>query len=89
MTALVQRRPWLVAALGAAGVTLCGAAGFALFAPLPLLERASALGDARLGGILAAGFAAGLLLCRLLLVRRRLPEERVDEAPARAQRHLR
>jgi hypothetical protein len=83
------RRPWLFALLGGAGVTLLSAGGFALFAPSPLLERAAALGDARLRGCLLAIFAAGCVLSRLLLVRRRLPEERVDEEPSRAHRYLR
>jgi hypothetical protein len=83
------RRPWLFAILGGAGVTLLGAGGFALFAPPALLDRAASLGDAHLYELLAAAFAAGCGLSRLLLYRRRLPEERVDDAVSRTQRHLR
>jgi hypothetical protein len=89
MTPLAQRRPWLFALLGGAGATLLCAGGFALFAPPRLLDRAAILGDARLFGSLAALFAVSCGLSRLLLLRRRLPEERVDDVPSRTQRHLR
>jgi hypothetical protein len=89
VTAFAQRRPWLFALLGGAGTTMLCASGFALLAPPPLLDRAASLGDARLAGVLAAVFVAGCGLSRLLLLRRRLPEERVDDVPSRARRHLR
>ncbi|HEY2029902.1 MAG TPA: hypothetical protein VGH20_11915 [Myxococcales bacterium] len=86
---MTRKRPWLFATIGGAGLTLLAAGGFALFAPAPLLERAAALGDARLAASLAAGFVVGTGLSRLFLLRRRLLEERVDEPSARAQRYLR
>ena len=86
---MTWRRPWLFAVLGGAGATLLCAGGFALFAPPRLLDRAATLGDARLAGSLAALFAVTCCLSRLLLLRRRLPEERVDDVLSRTQRHLR
>jgi hypothetical protein len=89
MTSLALRWPWLFAALGGVGATLLWAGAFALFAPPRLLDRAATLGDARLAGSLAAIFTVSCGLSRLLLLRRRLPEERVDDVPSRTQRHLR
>jgi hypothetical protein len=86
---MTRKRPWLFATIGGAGLTLLAAGGFALFAPAPLLERAAASGDARLGALLGAAFVAATGLSRLFLLRRRLLEERVDEPSARAQRYLR
>jgi hypothetical protein len=89
MTPYAQRRPWLFAALGGVGATLLCAGGFALFAPPRLIDRVATLGDARLAGSLAAILVVSCGLSRLLLLRRRLPEERVDDVPSRTQRHLR
>jgi hypothetical protein len=89
MTPLAQRRPWLFAAIGGVGLTLLCAGGFALFAPPRLLDRAASVGDARLASSLAALFLVSCGLSRLLLFRRRLPEERVDDIPSRTRRHLR
>jgi hypothetical protein len=86
---MTTRRPWLFAVLGGAGATLLCAGGFALFAPPHLLDRAAMLGDAKLGASLAALFVVSCGLSRLLLLRRRLPEERVDDVLSRTQRHLR
>ena len=89
MKPLAQRQPWLFALAGGAGLTLLFAGGVALFGSPALLERAAALGDARLAWLLGGAFVVACGLCRLFLVRRRLPEERVDDVPRRAQRHLR
>jgi hypothetical protein len=89
MKPLAQRWPWLFALAGGAGLTLLVVGGAALFGSPELLERAANLGDTRLEWLLAGAFVVACGLCRLVLVRRRLPEERVDDVQRRAQRHLR
>jgi hypothetical protein len=76
----------------------------ALYGPPELLDAAVALGDGLLGLGMAALFVGGTLVFRLLLRRRRLAEEAVDEdvvpghpppahefheAPSAARAHLR
>jgi hypothetical protein len=89
MKPLAQRWPWLLALAGGAGLTLLVVGGLALFGSPELLERAANLGDTRLACWLAGAFVVACGLCRLVLVRRRLPEERVDDVQRRAQRYLR
>jgi hypothetical protein len=75
----LEKRPWLLATLAAAGVTLLLPSALALYGPPELLDRAMALGDVRLTLGLLALFAASAVLGRILLRRRRLPEEALDE----------
>jgi hypothetical protein len=86
----VKLRPWIVSLLGGVGLTALGVGAFALWASPALLDSAASLGERRLIEIVLAGLAVSWALCRLVLIRRPLPEERVDEAPQRPQpRHLR
>jgi len=78
---LAERRPWTMALLAAAGLTLLLPSGFALLAPPELLDAAVALGDRRLALCIAGLFAASAVLARLLMIRRRTPEERLSEQP--------
>jgi hypothetical protein len=84
----VKAKPWIVSLFGGAGLTALLAGAFALWASPAQLEKAAALGDARIIEILIAGYVVSVGLCRLFLVRRPLPEERVDEARPQP-RHLR
>jgi hypothetical protein len=85
-----MKRPWTIALIAAAGLTLLAAGAFALLAPTELLEAAVGLGDRRLWAALAAAFAVFAVLARLLLLRRRTPEDDVVEpAPAQGGSHLR
>lgn len=86
----LERRPWTLAVVAGAGTTLLVPSALALYGPPELLDIAMALGDARLGAGLAALFVGSTGVLRLLLRRRRLPEESVDDAPAAPPRpHLR
>jgi hypothetical protein len=78
----LERRPWTLAVVAGAGVTLLVPSALALYGPPELLDAGIALGDARLAGALASLFVLSTGLLRLLLRRRRLPEEAVDEEPA-------
>jgi hypothetical protein len=84
--ALLERRPWTLALISAMGVTLLVPSALALYGPPELLDTAMALGDARLGFGLAALFAGSAGILRLVLRRRRLPEEQLDEEPVLARR---
>ena len=77
--ALLERRPWTLALISAAGVTLLIPSVLALYGPPELLDSAVALGDNRLALGLAGLFAVSAGILRLLLRRRRLAEEQVDE----------
>jgi len=77
----LERRPWALALLAGAGFTLLVPSALALYGPPELLDGAIALGDARLATALVALFAVSTAILRLLLRRRRLPEEEVDEEP--------
>ena len=82
----MERRPWLLALLAAAGVTLLVPSALALLGPPELLDAAVALGDVRLGFGLFALFALSALLARLLFRRRRefdFAEE--EEEPPRVE----
>jgi hypothetical protein len=83
----LERRPWTLALIAAAGLTLLVPSALALYGPPDLLDAAVAAGDLRLGLGLTAFFLGSAGVLRLLLRRRRLPEEQIDEepAPARAQ----
>jgi hypothetical protein len=76
---LLERRPWTLAIVAAIGMTLLLPSAVALYGPPDLLDGAIALGDARLALGLAALFAGSAGLFRVLLRRRRLAEESVDE----------
>jgi hypothetical protein len=78
---LLERRPWTLALISAAGLTLLVPSALALYGPPELLDSAMALGDTRLALGIAALFAGSAGILRLLLRRRRLPEEQVDEDP--------
>jgi len=67
--------------LAGAGFTLLLPSALALYGPPELLDTAVALGDARLGAGLLGLFLVSTAILRLLLRRRRLPEEEVDEEP--------
>jgi len=77
--ALLERRPWTLALIGAAGLTLLVPSALALYGPPELLDAGIALGDARLALGLLGLFAISAGVLRLLLRRRRLAEERIDE----------
>jgi hypothetical protein len=76
-----MKRPWTVALIAAAGVTLLAAGAFAMLAPPELLQAAVELGDPRLWAVVAACFAVVTLLARLSMVRRHTPEDDVVEPP--------
>jgi hypothetical protein len=86
--ARLERRTWTLALVSAAGLTLLLPSGLALYGPPDLLDAAVALGDVRLGLGLLALFVASAGILRLLLRRRRLPEEQLDEEPAPARQEL-
>jgi len=77
--ALLERRPWTLALISAAGVTLLVPSVLALYGPPELLDSAIALGDTRLALGLTGLFAVSAGILRLLLRRRRLAEEQIDE----------
>ncbi len=77
----LSTKPWTVAAIASSGATLLLCGALPLLAPPELLDGLVAMGDARLELGLGASFAAGLFLFRVLLRRRRLPEEELDETP--------
>jgi len=77
--ALLERRPWMLASISAAGLTLLIPSALALYGPPELLDSAIALGDTRLALGLAGLFAVSTGILRVLLRRRRLAEEEVDE----------
>jgi hypothetical protein len=79
--ALLERRPWTLALVAAGGVTLLVPSALALYGPPELLDAGIALGDARLALGLAGLFALSAGALRLLLRRRRLAEEQIDEEP--------
>ena len=91
----LERRPWALAAIAAAGITLLLPSAFALLAPPELLDAAVALGDRRLALALAALFLVSGGLVRLLLVRRRSQEEDLERdeephpPPVQRETHLR
>jgi len=92
MLATMDRRPWALAALAALGGTLLLCGLLPLAASPELIELLIAQGDTRLALGLALVFAGALLIFRVLLRHRPLPEEQVDEMvstpppPASAQR---
>jgi len=81
--ALLERRPWTLAMIAGGGLTLLLPSAVALYGPPELLDTAVALGDARLAAGLLGLFALSTAVFRLLLRRRRLAEESVDEEPPR------
>ena len=82
---LLERRPWTLALISAAGVTLLVPSMMALYGPPELLDSAIALGDTRLALGLTGLFALSAGILRLLLRRRRLAEEQLDEEPLPAE----
>ena len=78
---LAERRPWTMALVAASGLTLLLPSAFALLAPPELLDAAVALGDQRLGLGAFGVFVVSALLARLVMIRRRTPEERLSEQP--------
>ena len=74
--ALLERRPWTLALISAAGVTLLIPSVLALYGPPELLDSAVALGDNRLALGLAGLFAVSAGILRLL------PAARIREAKA-------
>ena len=77
----LDRRPWTLALIAGAGLTLLLPSALALYGPLELLDTAVRLGNARLAAGLAMLFVVSTGCLRLLLRRRRLPEEEVDDGP--------
>lgn len=82
MLVRLERAPWTLAAVAAAGVTLLVPSVLALCGPPELLDTAIALGNARLYGWLAVLFATSWGVLRIALQRRRSKEEEIDEDPA-------
>jgi hypothetical protein len=80
--AALEHRPWTVALIAAAGVTLLLPSALALLVPTELLDAAIALGELRLKLALAALFVMSACIARLCLWRREADEEDEDEAPA-------
>jgi hypothetical protein len=80
--ALLERRPWPLALMAGGGLTLLLPSAVALYGPPELLDSAVALGDVRLASGLLGLFLVSTAVFRLLLRRRRLAEESVDEEPA-------
>jgi hypothetical protein len=83
--ALLERRPWTLALIAAAGVALLVPSVLALYGPPEMLDSAVALGDTRLALGIAGLFVVSTGAFRLLLRRRRLAEEQVDEEPPPAE----
>ena len=83
--ALLERRPWTLALISATGVTLLVPSLLALYGPPELLDSAIALGDTRLVLGLTGLFAVSTGILRLLLRRRRLAEEQIDEETPSAE----
>ena len=81
MLGRLERSPWTLAVIAAAGVTLLLPSAAALLGPPEWLDAAVALGDARLACGLAALFLVSAGVLRIALRRRRLAEEAVDEQP--------
>jgi hypothetical protein len=77
----LDRRPWTLALIAGAGLTLLLPSALALYGPLDLLDTAVQLGNARLAAGLAVLFVFSTGCLRFLLRRRRLPEEEVDDEP--------
>jgi len=77
----LDRRPWTLALIAGAGLTLLLPSALALYGPLELLDTAVRLGNARLAAGLATLFVVSTGCLRLLLRRRRRPEEDVDDGP--------
>ena len=75
----LERRPWILALLAGAGITLLVPSALALYGPPEWLDAAASLGDANLVGALAGIFFVSTGVLRLLLRRRRLVEEELDE----------
>lgn len=80
----LERSPWALALIAAAGATLLLPSALALFGPVEWLDGAAALPDAVLAGGLGALFAISAAVLRVALRRRRLAEEAIDEEPAAA-----
>ena len=77
----LENRPWALAAIGAAGVTLFVPSTLSLLAPNDVLDGMILLGDTRLLLALCGLFAGSAAVLRVLLRRRRLPEEELDVDP--------
>jgi hypothetical protein len=70
-----------MALLAATGSTLLLPSAFALLAPPELLDAAVELGDRKLCFCVAGLFALSAALARLVMMRRRTPEESLSEQP--------
>jgi hypothetical protein len=77
----LENRPWALAVIGAAGVTLFVPSALSLLAPPEVLDALILMGDTRLLLSLSGLFAGSAGLLRVLLRRRRLPEEELDVEP--------
>ena|SRR5437867_53354 len=77
--ATLERRPWMLAVIAAAGITLLLPSAAALLLPPDLLDRAVALGERRLELSLLGLFAISACLGRLVLRRRARAEEELDD----------
>lgn len=84
LLAAMDRRPWTLAVFASAGATLLLCGALPLAAPPEVLDALIAFGDARLGLGLLGVFAAGLVMFRVLLRHRKLPEEELDEPAPKA-----
>jgi hypothetical protein len=77
----LENRPWALAFIGAAGTTLFVPSTLSLLAPPEVLDTLILMGDTRLLLSLAGLFAGSACVLRVLLRRRRLPEEELDLEP--------
>ena len=77
----LENRPWVLALIGAAGVTLLLPSAVSLFAPPEILDGIIVLGDARILLSLSGLFLGSACFLRVVLRRRPLPEEELDAEP--------
>jgi hypothetical protein len=77
----LENRPWILALIGAAGVTMLIPSALSLLAPPEVLDGIILLGDLRILLSLAGLFAGSACLLRVILRRRPLPEEELDAQP--------
>jgi len=82
MLVRLERSPWTLAVIAAAGVTLLLPSAAALFGPVEWLDRAATVPDATLVCGFAGLFALSAAFFRVVLRRRRLAEEALEEEPA-------
>jgi hypothetical protein len=78
-----ESRPWAVALVAAAGITLLVPSAAALLLPPELLDSVIALGEWRLRLSLAGLFVVSAVVARTVFLRRRVFYEELDDRVAR------